>query len=349
MSATIRRLYVRLPNWVGDVVMATAVLDTLREQLPQAHITVESPGFQRSLLAGLGSFDTFLPAPGKRVADVLNHGKLLRAERFDAALILADSVRTALPPFLARIPVRVGFARDAVRRFLLTRALKAPADADGKRVPTPMPSRYQEALLGLLPDAPAEPGLVRLAVSDTDRSAVAARLASCTPPVTGGYLVLTPGAAFGASKLYPAVQSAEAADGIARACDLSVVLAPGPGEEPLAHEIAALMTTEPTLLVDPVTTLGQLNALIDDASMLLANDTGPRHVAVAVDTPVVCLMGPTDRRHTDYQLTRQRVLREEVDCSPCHLKICPIDHRCMTRLAPPRVVAAAVELLAGDA
>ena len=79
---------------------------------------------------------------------------------------------------------------------------------------------------------------------------------------------------------------------------------------------------------------------------MLTNDTGPRHIAVALERPVVVLMGPTDPRHTHHLLERQRVLREDVDCSPCGKKSCPIDHRCMTRLQPERAVAAAAELLA---
>jgi heptosyltransferase-2 len=98
-------------------------------------------------------------------------------------------------------------------------------------------------------------------------------------------------------------------------------------------------------LVDPVIGLPELAALIARARLLLVNDTGPRQMAVALGTPVVTVMGPTDPRHSHHLLERQRVLREDVDCSPCHLKTCPIDHRCMTRLRPERVVAAAGELL----
>ena len=99
------------------------------------------------------------------------------------------------------------------------------------------------------------------------------------------------------------------------------------------------------MLVEPVGGLAALSALIDDARLLLTNDTGPRHIAVAFGTPAVVLMGPTDPRHTAHLLERQRVLREDVDCSPCQLKVCPIDHRCMTRLSPERAVKAAGELL----
>jgi heptosyltransferase-2 len=87
-------------------------------------------------------------------------------------------------------------------------------------------------------------------------------------------------------------------------------------------------------------------ALIAGAALQLGNDTGPRHIAVALGVPAVVLIGPTDPRHTAHQLERQRVLREDVACSPCGLETCPIDQRCLTRIAPERVAAAAAELLA---
>jgi heptosyltransferase-2 len=158
--------------------------------------------------------------------------------------------------------------------------------------------------------------------------------------------VVTPGAAFGSSTLWPAEHFAQACDRLADELDLRPVLAPGPGEEPIAQAIAAQMKRPPLALVEPVLPLDELVALIERAALLLSNDTGPRSIAVALRRPAVVLMGPTDPRHTDHWLERQRVLREPVECSPCHLKTCPIDHRCMVRIAPGRVLAAAKELLA---
>jgi heptosyltransferase-2 len=89
-----------------------------------------------------------------------------------------------------------------------------------------------------------------------------------------------------------------------------------------------------------------VKALVVRSRLVLTNDTGPRHIAVALDRPAVVVMGPTDPRHTAQHLERQRVLREPLECSPCQRKTCPIDHRCMTRLAPERAIAAAEELLA---
>ena len=158
-------------------------------------------------------------------------------------------------------------------------------------------------------------------------------------------LVVTPGASFGSSKLWPPAHFARAADGIARRHGLRTVLAPGPGEVEIARAVQDAMETDAVVL-EPASGLGQLVALVASARVLLTNDPGPRHVAVAFGRPAIVVMGSTDPRHTAYALESQRVLREEVECSPCHLKRCPIDHRCMTRLAPERAMAAADELLA---
>lgn len=339
------RVLVRLPNWVGDVVMATPALEALRRGLPGASITVEGRGFLAGLLDGLDSFDAFLPAPARGWRATLAHGRRLAAGRFDLAVLLPDSARVALAPRLASIPRRVGYARDLLRRSLLTDALAPPRTPDGKRLPIPMVERYLAITRAVGCDL-AEP-VTRLVVRDATRTALHERLTAEGVDPRRPYLVLSPGASFGASKLYPADQLAEAAREVAQSADLAVLLAPGPGEEPLCHEVVARLGPDVAarVLDEPVTSLAELAALIADARLLISNDTGPRHIAVALDTPVVTILGPTDRRHTDYQLSRQRVLREDVDCSPCHEKVCPIDHRCMTRLAPARVTAAALELL----
>ena len=123
------------------------------------------------------------------------------------------------------------------------------------------------------------------------------------------------------------------------------MLAPAPGEAAIAQEVAGRMAERALVVAQPEATLAELKALVSRASLLLTNDTGPRQIAIALGRPAVVLMGPTDPRHTAHHLERQRVLREEVACSPCHHRTCPIDHRCMTRLAPERVLAAAEELL----
>jgi heptosyltransferase-2 len=289
---------------------------------------------------GLASVDVFLPDAGR---SAFSRARELRRRGFDWAVLLPDSTRAALGPFLARIPVRVGYAREPLRRALLTRALPPPS-AGGRRVPISMIERYLRITRALgCPDAGTAP---ELAVDAGARERIGKRLAEAGLAPGERRLVLTPGASFGSSKLWPPESFAAAADAIAGQHGLRVVLAPGPGEEPIARRIAEAMSERALVLADPPTSLAELVALIAGAALQLGNDTGPRHVAVACGVPAVVMMGPTDPRHTAHLLERQRVLREELPCSPCHLEVCPIDHRCMTRLRPERAVAAAAELLA---
>ncbi len=337
-----RRIVVRLPNWVGDAVMATPALRALRRAHPEAEIWASAGGPIAALLAGLPSVDHWLPKEGRGAGAVLRQTRALRARSFDWAVLLPDSVHAALAPFAARVPVRAGYARDLLRRALLTRALPPPRDADGRRVPISMIERYLR-ITRALECADAGESL-ELPIDAQAAERVAKRLALAGVGEAERLVVVTPGASFGASKLWPPEHFAAACRELQARRGLRAILAPGPGEEPVARAIAADAGGAALVLAEPVTTLAELAALIARAALLLTNDTGPRHMAVALGTPVVALLGPTDPRHTAHLLGRQRVLREPVECSPCHKKVCPIDHRCMQRLEPARVVAAAAEL-----
>ena len=332
----------RLPTWVGDVLMATPVLRALRARYPAAELILEGRPSLLQLLEGLPTFDRFVADPGRGIGALARRVQALRALDCDCAVLLPDSVRAALAPALARIPLRVGYARDAARRVLLTRALTPPM-RDGRRVAISMVERYLRIARALDCVDPA-PGL-DIALSPAASAVVTRRLGALGIAPDARLVVLTPGAAFGSSKLWPPASFARAATELRARHGLTPVIAPGPGEESIAHEIAR-QSDGTLVLAEPPTTLGELAALIARASLLITNDTGPRHMAVACGTPVVALLGPTDPGHTSHLLERQQVLREDVDCSPCHKKQCPIDHRCMVRLAPARVVAASAVLLA---
>jgi len=341
---TPRRIYVRLPTWVGDVVMATPALRALRDRFPTAEIHVEGRAMAEPLIVGLSSVHRYLRDPGKSLGALLEHARTLRAQRFDWAVLLPDSLRTAVAPTLARVPVRIGYARDPLRRLLLTRAIEVPTE-DGRRIPISMVERYLRVVRALGCAEPA-PGL-ELSVPPQARRKLRQRLQQTSGLGDADrYVVVSPGAAFGSSKLWPPEHFAAAARRLDERLRLRIVLAPGPGEEEIAREIDRALDHRSVLLVDPVTSLAELAALIQGAALVLSNDTGPRHMAVALGVPVITVMGPTDPRHTAHLLDRQIVLREPVDCSPCHQKVCPIDHRCMRQLSPDRVVDAAEKLLA---
>ena len=341
----LRRVLVRLPNPLGDTVMCTAALRALRLGLPGAEIHLQGSELQRGLLRGLESYDVFHALGGRGLAGIRQRARALRALAFDAALILPDSPRSAADAFFARIPRRVGYARDPVRRALLTRALEPPRER-GRRVPISMLERYllPVRVLGLRDAGDA----LELRVHEEARVRARERFRAAGADPSRPLLLITPGASFGPSKLWPPRHYAQAALEIQRRFGLAPVIAPAPS----AEEVAVARQVNDAAggacaVLEPEPDLEVFKALVEQATLLLTNDTGPRHVAVALDRPSITLMGSTDPRHTAHRLERQRVLTEDVACRPCGQKVCAIgDHRCLERLAPERAVEAAGELLA---
>jgi heptosyltransferase-2 len=342
----LRRLLVRLPNPLGDAVMATPALRALRRGLPDAEIAVLGLPHHEGLLRGNQNFDVYIPLRGRAWRDVMARARDLRGRGYDAALVLPDSARAALEPFAARIPIRIGYARDAVRRALLNHVLEPPRER-GRRVAISMIERYLRVVraLGVRDAGDA----LELHVQDAAAERAEALLARAGAARGERLLLVTPGAAFGASKLWPPEHFARACDELHRRFGVMPVIAPAPNaaEIAIARRVSGAMSERHAALLEPDPSLEVFVAIVARAALVLTNDTGPRHVAVALGRPVVTLMGPTDPRHTAHLLERQRVLFEDVACRPCGRSVCPIgDQRCLVRLPPERAVAAAAELLA---
>ncbi|MEM9381695.1 MAG: glycosyltransferase family 9 protein [Planctomycetota bacterium] len=336
------KIFVRLPSWVGDVVMCTPALRAIARAHPEAEVVVEGKDYQADLVVGLPGVDRFLVDPGRGAGDLFAHGRELAREGFDWAVVLGESERVAFPPFVARIPVRAGYGRGLARRAMLTHYLERPRDVGGKLLAFSMIERYLRVtrMLGI----PDDGTHMQTPVTDASRRAIASRLADAGVDPDADLLTVIAGAAFGAAKMWPPAQFAAACDLLRERRGWEPVLAPGPGEEELGREVARHSKHGITLLLDPPLRISELAALLQRSEMVLSNDTGPRSMAVALGLPVVVPIGPTEDAHTRHHLHRQRVLIEDVDCRPCRLRVCPIDHRCMTRILPERVAAAAEEL-----
>ncbi len=342
--STPTNIHVRLPNWVGDLVMATPALRALRHGFPNAKITVEGRSYMRYLTDPLDTVDEFLdyPFPERGFGPLMQRVKNLRAGQFDLSLLLPDSQSAAMGPFLARIPRRFGYARDLARRVLMTEALP-PHKEQGKRVPISMIERYLRLTRHL---GCADQGdEMTVAVTDLGRESLAARLRPEGIDESTPILLCITGASFGASKMWPAEYFAEAADALARKHGFRTVLAPGPGEEVIGSQVGEHMEEPCTVLIHPVLTLDQVAALVERASLVVSNDTGPRSMAVAQGIHCIVPFGPTDRRYTHHHLENQTLLSADVDCAPCGLKVCPTDHRCMRELKPQWVIDAAESFL----
>lgn len=338
-----RRIYVALPSWVGDTTMCTPALRALRHAFPSATIVAEGRAHLGDLVRDLEAVDRFDPAPPKGLRNARRRGKELRKEAFDWAVLFGESERVALAPFLARIPVRAGFGRGFLRRRLLTHFLERPRDPDGRLSAFSMIERYLRVTRSL---GVADAGdRMELPVTDDARDKVARRLEAAGIGPDDRVLTLIGGASFGAAKMWPPPSFARAADLLHERQGTRAVIAPGPGEERIGEEVARHSERGVAVLGDPPLALAETAALLARSHVVISNDTGPRSMAVALGLPVVVPLGPTEDAHTRHHLERQRVLIEDVDCRPCRLRTCPIDHRCMTRITPERVARAAEELL----
>jgi heptosyltransferase-2 len=340
---TPRHIIVRGPNWTGDVIMATPGFRALRAGFPDARLVLHlRPGLE-PLVAGAPWFDEVIPVESyhRGPAALAREAARLRGRRFDLGVCLPDSFSAALLLRLAGVREVVGWRRG-FRSALLHRAPTPSGDGSGRWL---IPR--EEHVLGLVRALGCEARGTRLElfVTDAEQAEAAAAFAAAGLDPAAPRALLAPGASYGPAKLWPAQRFATVGDALARAGAAVVVLG-SPGERALAERVVAAMR-EPAANLAGRLSLGALKAAVRGARVLVANDAGARHVAVAFGVPAVILMGPTALEKTGLNLERVAVLTADVPCRPCYLRECPIDHRCMTRIEPERVLAAALPALAG--
>ncbi len=323
------------PSWVGDIVMATAALAAVRRTFPDARITMLlKPGRDR-ILEGFEAIDEVLiDRSGHSPLGLWRLSRELRSRRFDRALLLPNSLRVAALAFLARIPRRVGY-RLGGRAILLTDVVECQREGK-KRKPVPMPLFYR-ALCAKVGVA-VEDTRPRLSVSSECEERASEYRARLGISEGEALIGLNPGASFGASKLWPPEHFARAADALHARYGLRSIIFLGPGEEGIGDAIEKRMETPVINTAPDILPLDVLKPVVRDLKLMVSTDTGPRQYAVAFGVPVVVVMGPTDPRYSGIHLERTEVIRHDVPCGPCHLKVCPIDHRCMVGITPEEVL-----------
>jgi heptosyltransferase II len=341
----IRKIAVRCPNWVGDLVMCTPALRSLRQHFPKTHISALVKPSLRQVIEQLPFIDEIIEyEPKGRDRGLKNYFSFIRKlkqQRFDLGVIMPHSFSSALVFFLSAVPVRVGYNRNA-RGWMLTRRV-APFRQQGKIVPVNMVRLYLELVKDL--GCSRENSRVELKSSDAAEKWADAFFSMQGIAADDFTVVIIPGATFGSSKCWKDTSFAEVADALISEHSARVFIVPGPGETDIARSIAQKMQHTPVDMGEQILSLERLMVLIRRCSLLITNDTGPRHFGVAFDKPVIVLMGPTDPRYTDYGLEKTMILRGNADCAPCHLKTCPSDHRCMTLITPQKVLTAAREMI----
>ncbi len=333
----------RAVNWLGDAVLTTPALGGLREARPGTKVVVAANPAVAELFRLHPDVDEIVVydrrGAHRGAVGMARMARVLRRQRFDAALLLQNAFDAALLAFLAGIPARMGYARDA-RRLLLTRAVPVTEEI--------LSLHHAEYYLRLLSELglprPQRPAL-RLRVSEEERQAMRSRLldegASEGRPILG----INPGATFGSAKRWFPERFAAVADALAEEWGASVVLMGSVPEMPLAAEVEAAMGRRPVNLAGR-TTVRELMALLSLCSFLVTNDSGPMHVAAAFRVPQVAIFGPTDWRATSPWTPLAKIVRVDVDCSPCRKRECDRGHECMVGVTADMVVSAAKTLRA---
>ena len=316
------KILVRAANWIGDAVMSLPALRALRGRFPEAEITVLAKPWVAALYEGERSVDRLVPITGRWG---------IRREGFDLAVLFPNSFESALQVFLAGARRRVGYARDG-RSLLLTTAVPV-AHVGHERY------YYLELLrrAGLIESVPEVSDIRFDGVEEArERGQQLFRSRGIDRPVIG----VSPGAAYGTAKRWLPERFAEAAGRIGGAISGSVAIFGSEAERGFCEQIATVCGGEN---LAGATTLREFIDMTAACRLFLCNDSGAMHIAAGMGVPSVTIFGPTDETATGPSSSLARIVREPVECAPCKLRECPIDHRCMTRVTVDRVVREASE------
>ncbi len=344
------RVLIRGTNWVGDAVMSVPALKEIRHRFSKAHITLLVKPWVRDVYGEVDFIDEVLvydkDGSHKGRAGMRVLLEELRIRRFDMAILLPNSFEAAYIAFRARIPTRLGYARDG-RGLLLTHAVRM--DPDVRKV------HQLYYYLGILSGAGLmdarlwertnfRPHSITVGLREADR--IAARRMLQDYGISQNTLVvgIHPGASYGGAKRWPSDRYALLADAIAEDFPARIVIFGAPGERHICEEVAAQTKCDPVLLAGR-TSLGQLMGLIRECRLFISNDSGPMHLAAALRVPQLAIFGSTSEIATGPLSDHARVLKHPVACNPCFLRECPTDFRCMLELTVAEVLAAAQEKL----
>jgi heptosyltransferase-2 len=332
---------IRATNWVGDAVMSLPALQTIRERFPDSHITVLARPWVADIYAR-ESFadDVILYRAGKGWHDLLGKLRLanqLRARRFDTAILLQNAFEAAALAWLAGIPRRIGYNRDG-RGWLLTSAVPVPEPGS---IPAHQRFYYLELLrrAGLIEALPESP-MIRLGGAPAAAEAGQQKFTALGwTAVTG----VSPGAAYGTAKRWLPERFAEAAAALGK----PVALFGSADERAICAGIEAVLLERgiPAHNFAGQTSLREFIELAAACRVFLTNDSGAMHIASALGIPTVAIFGATDHVATGPTGPLAHIIRETVECSPCLLRECPIDHRCMTAVPSSLVAAEAIRLI----
>ena len=345
------KLGIFLPNWLGDLVMATPALRAIRRHFgPQARIVGILRPKLADLLAGTNWLDEQWPFDPRGHQPQWRRWALIRRmrqEQFDMLLLLTNSLDTAVLAWLGGARQRIGYVRYG-RGPLLTGKLYLRRD--GRRiVPAPMVESYLALAEAI--GCPPEPPRLELATTEAEDELGGRIWRDLGLRADGRVIALNCSGAYGAAKRWPLEHCGALARRIATELDHDVLVLCGPGEANLAREIVGHAQSRRVFsLAGQPLGLGATKACLRRSRLLVSTDSGPRHIAAAFDKPVITLLGPTLPAWIDNPTVRGALVRLDLDCLGCAKRVCPLGHhRCMKELSPEMVLRAVGNVLEQEA
>lgn len=332
--ADVRKILVRVTNWVGDMVMCLPALEAVRANFPDSRITVVARPWVVPILENHSAVDHVIPIKkGAGIAGNLIEfyrvARLVRSERYDIAFLFQNAFGAALLAYLGAVKNRVGYNTDG-RGFLLTHRIIRDEDV----LKLHQVEYYLSILRAMGWDADTEDPVLPVNKKDTDD--ICSLLAS--EGVSDGDILLglSPGAIYGPAKRWPAERFAVIGDWASERWGAKVAILGSPVEAEICSNVAAAMN-RPSINLCGRTSLGRAMALIRRCSFFVTNDSGLMHVAAALDVPMVAIFGSTDHIATGPRSRYARVIRHETSCAPCLKPECVSDFRCMLDIRPEEV------------
>ncbi len=344
-----RKILVRVPNWIGDMVMCLPALWEIRDHFPNAHICVLARPAIGELLRGQTGFDEVMvfehQGQHRGLVGIWRLSQDLAKKSFDCAVLFQNAFQAAVIAWLAGIPNRIGYDRDG-RGWLLSQPV--PVSIDKKIHHT----QYYRLLVQAFTGKSEQGNFPRLQIDSHQRHRCAEQYPELFSLRNEIFVGLNPGAVYGSAKCWLPERFAEVGEELVNQYArrfpkgplVRCVILGGPGEETLGRAIANQMSHQ-ALVLSGQTSLQQLMVILARCSVLITNDTGPMHIAQALDVPVVAIFGATESSSTGPTGGQFKILDAGVRCSPCLLRSCPIDHRCMTQVTSGQVVESAMSFI----
>ena len=321
--------------------MALPALRAVRTRFPEAVIAIVGRPNVTDIYRHQEMCDQFIPYDSKGLHAAFSGRERLaaelRAQKFDVALLFQNAFDAAWLAWRANIPERIGYARDA-RSFLLTKSVPLPRHGE---IPAHEKFYYLELLrrAGWLDSVQCET-FIGLSVPEEKRWSAEEFLRKVGARQGALRIAIGAGASYGSAKCWPPQRFAEVATRLQSESDADVILFGSDTETSVSTAISAGMRRPPINLTGK-TAIADLPALLSQCHLFIGNDSGAMHVAAAVGLPVVAVFGPTDPEGTAPVTPRCSIVQQKPYCSPCLLRRCPTDHRCMTAITADMVVAAA--------